>query len=311
MRRLYFFCLTLTLLSFTHGSPANTIYQYQDKDGIKRFSDMLPETDQPVTSSNAYITEAPAKNVWIEKSKRDGKIWLTIFNRMYSPVEVEMTFNELKNMASTPILPKRFVVQGRSELAAVSLHTVDSNLPSRYRYRYRYMIGPPNAHHQPRSNYIIPFPKGRSFKVVQAFGGSFSHNTAYAHYAVDISMPVGTPIVCARDGIVVAVEHDFVWGGADKDYYGKRINYIRILHNDGTLAYYGHLKRGSSRVQCGDRTSAGDVIAESGNTGYSTGPHLHFVIQKNDNLRKISVPFLFRGPNGEGITPVKGQLLHR
>lgn len=120
-------------------------------------------------------------------------------------------------------------------------------------------------------------------------------------------MPIGTPIVCARDGVVVYVAHDNVWSGQDKTYYLSRA--IRILHTDGTMALYAHIKRGSSRVVPGERVTAGQVIAESGNTGFSRGPHLHFVIQKNTDMQMISLPFAFMGPDGSGITPVKGQVL--
>ena len=61
-------------------------------------------------------------------------------------------------------------------------------------------------------------------------------------------------------------------------------NYVRILHDDGTMGVYLHLMRGSVAVREGQRVEAGMQIGRSGNTGNSTGPHLHFVVQRNVGL---------------------------
>jgi len=74
-----------------------------------------------------------------------------------------------------------------------------------------------------------------------------------------------------------------------------RTNYLRLLHADGTMTIYVHLRTGSARVQIGQSVAAGELIAESGNTGYSTGPHLHFAVQRNDGKRLISIPFVLKG----------------
>ena len=55
-------------------------------------------------------------------------------------------------------------------------------------------------------------------------------------------------------------------------------NYIYVFHNDGTIAEYVHIKKGSARVKVGDFVNQGQVIADSGNVGWSTGPHLHFSV---------------------------------
>ena len=168
---------------------------------------------------------------------------------------------------------------------------------------------PPNARHNPKRPYGLPFARGNAFKISQAFHGSFSHNTDSTRFAVDFPMPVGTTNACARKGVVVMTQDQYVWGGADRSTYEKKANHIRVLHDDGTMAYYGHLKRGSIRVRCGDRVSVGQRIAESGNTGFSRGPHLHFVVQKNSNMRWVAIPFQFQGQNGSAITPRKGDTL--
>ena len=65
----------------------------------------------------------------------------------------------------------------------------------------------------------------------------------------------------------------------------------------------------SIRVQPGDTIERGQYIAESGNTGFSSGPHLHFAVLKNIGMRIVSVPFTFEGPNSVGISPTAGNSL--
>ncbi len=73
-------------------------------------------------------------------------------------------------------------------------------------------------------------------------------------------------------------------------------NYIVIRHGDGLYSLYAHLKKGSLRVADGDTVKAGDIIAEVGNTGMSTAPHLHFqLMTTSDPLATASIPFKARG----------------
>lgn len=88
------------------------------------------------------------------------------------------------------------------------------------------------------------------------------------HYGLDIAVPVGTPILASKDGIVT--------------YSGYGGNYgilVTLHHDDGSETRYGHCS--SVVVAEGDIISQGEVIAFSGNTGRSTGPHLHFEIRIN------------------------------
>lgn len=84
------------------------------------------------------------------------------------------------------------------------------------------------------------------------------------HNGVDVAMPVGTIVKAMADGIVTAVKTTS--GG-----YGKSVD---IRHNDGSTARYAHLSN-NNMVKEGQRVSAGQPVALSGNTGSSTGPHLH------------------------------------
>ena len=104
------------------------------------------------------------------------------------------------------------------------------------------------------------------------------------------------------------VANDFFTGGASQKFM-ERANLIRILHDDGSMALYGHLRLESSRVTPGTRVKRGQRIGKSGNTGFSTGPHLHFVIQLNQGLDMRSTPFEFAGKDGKPLSPQAGMLL--
>ena len=68
------------------------------------------------------------------------------------------------------------------------------------------------------------------------------------------------------------------------------------MHDDGTMGVYLHLMKGSVAVREGQRVESGTRIARSGNTGNSTGTHLHFVVQRNVGLAIESIPFDFSQP---------------
>jgi murein DD-endopeptidase MepM/ murein hydrolase activator NlpD len=74
---------------------------------------------------------------------------------------------------------------------------------------------------------------------------------------------------------------------------------VRVLHNDGSMALYAHLQAGSLQVRLGQSVETGQALAASGNTGQSTGPHLHFAIQANTGLALTSLRFRMRSERGE------------
>jgi murein DD-endopeptidase MepM/ murein hydrolase activator NlpD len=73
---------------------------------------------------------------------------------------------------------------------------------------------------------------------------------------------------------------------------------VRILHDDGSMAVYAHLREGGVWVRQGQRVHAGQTIGLSGNTGYTSGPHLHFAIEVNRGMRVESIPMRIRAPDG-------------
>ncbi|MGZ8097407.1 MAG: M23 family metallopeptidase, partial [Methylosarcina sp.] len=82
-----------------------------------------------------------------------------------------------------------------------------------------------------------------------------------------------------------------------------------ILHDDGSMAVYAHMELEKAQVQPGEAVAVGQLLGYSGNTGYSTGPHLHFAVQYNQGMKLISVPFTFRTPLGQAEEPTAGAWL--
>ena len=151
--------------------------------------------------------------------------------------------------------------------------------------------------------YRLPFDYAR-VRVDQGPGGSFSHNDPQNRYAVDFALAEGTPIVAVREGVVMQVESDFDKAGLNREKYGGRANFIRLLHDDGSMAVYAHLQPEGVQVHTGQRVRQGQRIGLSGNTGFSTAPHLHFVLQVNRGMRLESIPFRMFGPLGELKFPI-------
>ena len=127
--------------------------------------------------------------------------------------------------------------------------------------------------------YGLPFENGKAHFLVQGYFGKFSHKE---RAALDFKMKKGTKVLAARDGIVTRVKEDGDKGGWSPKYrqYG---NNIIIQHSDNTRAGYWHIQKDGALVNVGDTVKKGQVIALSGNTGYTAFPHLHFIAWKTDS----------------------------
>lgn len=146
--------------------------------------------------------------------------------------------------------------------------------------------------------YQLPFD-ARRFSVGQAPQGRFSHRDAENRHAVDFTLPEGTPVLAARAGRVIRVQAGFSGNGLDPQRDRERANYVRIVHDDGSMAVYAHLQHEGVRVREGQQVQAGQLIGLSGNTGYSTAPHLHFAVQRQRGTRLESIPVRIVTPRGQ------------
>jgi len=114
-------------------------------------------------------------------------------------------------------------------------------------------------------------------------------------FAWDFGLPIGAAVLCAKGGVVLRFADHFPEGRAEKSFRGKD-NFIVIKHDDGTLGTYCHLLKSGIKVKQGERVQAGCVLGLSGNSGYSSGPHLHFhVATEADSHMFIQNPVSFSG----------------
>ena len=133
-----------------------------------------------------------------------------------------------------------------------------------------------------KENFSLPFPKNRSYKIIQGFNGGHSHNTAFSRYAIDFSLKINDTVCSAADGWVVGVIKDYELAGSSEDWFDYS-NYITIYHPEyGLFTQYVHLTKNGSFVKVGDTVVKGQPIGLSGMTGYTTIPHLHFNVLKPD-----------------------------
>lgn len=144
------------------------------------------------------------------------------------------------------------------------------------------------------AKYTLPYPVGDRFTLTQGNCGRESHGGRFS-YAFDFEMPIGTPVIAARDGVVYAVRHDRPDGTGR---IGDE-NFVFLDHGDGEFSRYIHITKGGARVRRGDRVSRGDTIALSGHSGQSAFPHLHFDVSvgcRGGTCRTVPVAFLNAQP---------------
>lgn len=113
-----------------------------------------------------------------------------------------------------------------------------------------------------------PSAQGFSWPSCGPVTSEFGPRWGRMHHGIDVGIPTGTPIGAAKEGTVIRT----VEGSTG---YGHN---VVIDHGDGITTRYAHLVAGGIAVSVGDKVERGDLIGNSGDTGHSTGPHLHFEV---------------------------------
>ena len=218
-------------------------------------------------------------------------------NLLPGPIEVRLESTGGSPLASTPALPARASVPAHGSALVAQL---DAQGIGRNGLMRLSLSGTPGSSNARPVDVEYGLPLHQARRIDQGFEGSFSHNDDQNRYALDFAVDVGTPVLAARTGIVMQVEAGFRSTGSNYARDGMRANFVRILHEDGSMALYAHLASGGASVRVGQAVVRGERIGRSGNTGYSTAPHLHFVVQVNRGGSLVSIPFRMQGVGPKG-----------
>jgi murein DD-endopeptidase MepM/ murein hydrolase activator NlpD len=292
--------LAILLAGLFASAPAAAakVYRWTGHDGIAHYGDHPPDKRQQALAREVRVIPVraePSAVARLRLENRDGHTLAWADNLLGGPIEVMLDLGGGNPLVGAPALPARATVPAHgsvvvSVLSAAPGHGGNSEL------RLATVPGDPSA--RPRDvDYLLPL-RQRAPQVDQGYGGSFSHTDPQNLYAVDFACAIGTPVLAARSGVVMQVESDFDKAGLNLEKYGGRANFVRIEHDDGTMGLYAHLQEGGALVRVGQHVQAGQQIGLSGNTGFTTGPHLHFAVQVNRGMRLLSIPFRMSGPQG-------------
>jgi len=220
--------------------------------------------------------------IWDDISDKEFTLWAQ--NNLPCPVYLKAEPDSLESKF------ERFLPKGKKDkLIQLPIDSLDSPTKFKGQVRYHLTLGNPNAIHDPSYKYLLPYPRDKSHMLIQGNNSAFTHNLPNSKYAFDFDMPENSLISAARGGTVGFVSVNNKKGGDNEDYM-QQANKIMICHDDGTVGVYAHLQHKGALVDIGEQVYAGEIIGFSGNTGFSTTPHLHFVVLAGSK----SVPVTFR-----------------
>ena len=238
----------------------------------------------------AWADPEPQDPITYRQVNRNGQYDIYISNRLGCDMTVTLEFTQERDVRAYPPFPCSKTIPGHQE---VHVATVSNAGPDPlFRYSYFWNYGSLEAQHDDSVAYSLPYAQGTRMTINQGFHGKLSH-TGDDEYAIDFSFATGTPVLAAREGVVVTTEGRFSQGGATQ-YFRNRVNSVRVRHSDGTIGEYDHFRLNGVVVQEGQRVKRGDLIGYSGATGFVTGAHLHFTVYSAmDGHRRRSYPIRF------------------
>lgn len=212
-------------------------------------------------------------------------------NLIAGPLQFELRFERATGVEADPTLPLRVIVPALAEKRVLDVRIARGAREADFAITGEAVPGQPGATQSAAARYVIPFKAGQRWVLDQGFEGEFSHRDVQSRYALDFAVDEGTPVLASRAGVVMHVRDDFEISGQSRAEFAERSNVVRVLHADGTMAIYAHLSPHSALARIGQAVEVGTPLGLSGNTGYSTGPHLHFAVQRNAGMKLESIVF--------------------
>jgi murein DD-endopeptidase MepM/ murein hydrolase activator NlpD len=252
-------------------------------------------------------------------------------NNAYIEMSVQVKFPEHKNIqiigmdgkkvaswVIRTVLPAR---QPGGDPTVTSVFTMKEPTSGTYSWAWNYMtrFGSFKAKTD-GTKYRLPFTG--KFKVGQGYNGGVTHTGANAN-SIDFTMPEGTSVLASRGGVVAALENSNWQSKYDPgvcpkpvsrkcDAPGSGDNNVFIRHEDGTFGMYAHFKQDGVIVSLGDTVTSGQLLGYSGNTGLSTGPHLHVSVNRanafgGNDWTSVSLKVSYTNVNDKTVNPAKGK----
>jgi murein DD-endopeptidase MepM/ murein hydrolase activator NlpD len=206
------------------------------------------------------------------------------------PVTVSFGITEIEEATSIPPLPLDLVVPPKSEVSAFRYRANPRYKNWNFRYYWNWELGDYRQNPNLDVIYDLPFALGCRVKMSWGPNGTASHKGIQAY---DFDIPEGTPIHAARAGVVAHVEESYEVASKDPP---APNNEVKILHDDGSLAHYLHLKKNGVVVGLGEKVFKGELLGFSGNVGFTSAAHLHFHVSATSVQKRPSraVPLWFR-----------------
>lgn len=201
---------------------------------------------------------------------------------------------DLKGLKPSEKLEEYLIVPPQSSRYQLVELVIPKDRSWGYNYSFTYIMGDISAKHDDSYMYALPYEEGKSFKIGQGYNGRSTHQ---GENALDFNLPAGETIMAARSGKVVRLKEDSNRGCPDQS-CAKLGNYVTIMHEDGTFAEYYHLKQNGVLVELGTEVEQGQPIGLTGNTGWATGYHLHFIVYKSGLPKRETIATQFKTEEG-------------
>lgn len=250
-------------------------------------------------------SDDPGVQVVAEPRGHGYRLLLTTRNCLDLTVTVEVPSEN--TLPSRPV-PFTVGLRGQQQVELASFEARNAAEKWNFSYRYHWLYGCQGGIPD-GTVYALPFAPTNHYKLLQGPLGTFSHQAGSGDdYAYDWAMPEGSVVLAARDGVVIGLRSDSTAHGVG-DRFKNSANYIILRHADGTYGEYLHLQPNAALVKLGESVRAGQPIGRSGNTGYTSRPHLHFgVFRIRDDQTRESLAVKVRTGSGVQNTLEEGRV---